>query len=86
MAKEQLLTTVDNPYNPFTEWNEWYAFDQRNGYHTPGLLAKLVVTSDALSEADQEDAIDTAMAVIVSEFGFYKLVDSPDQPSTESEV
>ena len=22
-----MLTTIDNPYNPFTEWNEWLQFD-----------------------------------------------------------
>ena len=29
-----LLTTVDNPFNPHTNFDEWYAFDLRMGYDT----------------------------------------------------
>ena len=28
------ITTVDNPYDPFEEWDEWYLFDKTKGYHT----------------------------------------------------
>ncbi len=28
------LTTVDNPYDPFTQWDEWYAYDEGKGYAT----------------------------------------------------
>ena len=26
-----MLTTSDNPYDPFTQFDEWYAFDERKG-------------------------------------------------------
>ena len=38
---EYLLTTKDNPYNPFTHWDEWFAFDLQKGYATCGLVARL---------------------------------------------
>ena len=38
---EFLLSTVDNPYNPFSHWDEWLAFDTEKGYSTCGLLARL---------------------------------------------
>jgi hypothetical protein len=71
-----MLTTVDNPYNPFTEWDEWYAFDARQGYHTPSFLARIVASSDELSEADQTLAIQLAIGEIVREnvSGIYKRV------------
>ena len=28
------LTTKNNPYNPFTQWNDWYFFDLSKGYNT----------------------------------------------------
>lgn len=62
---ESMLTTEDNPYDPFTQWLEWYAFDYRMGYHTPSLLARLTVTSHELSDEDQRLAIERAMDEIV---------------------
>lgn len=64
---EYMLTTVDNPFDPFTEWDEWYAFDTRHGYHTAGLLARIVITSDDLSDADQTLAIQLGIEEIVRE-------------------
>lgn len=64
---EYLLTTVDNPYDPWTQWDQWFAWDQSAGYHTPGLLARVVRTSDDLSEADQHLAIQEAINEIVDE-------------------
>ena len=28
------LTTVDNPYNPFDQFDSWYQFDMDKGYGT----------------------------------------------------
>jgi hypothetical protein len=77
---EYMLTTVDNPYNPFTEWDEWYAFDLRSGYHTPSFLARLVNDSDELSEADEHLAIKLAIDEAVREnvLGMYKKVSRED--------
>ena len=64
---QHMLTTVDNPYDPFTEFDEWFAFDQRVGHNTNSLLARVVITSDELSEADQNVAIEDAIDEIVRE-------------------
>jgi hypothetical protein len=64
---EFMLTTVDNPFDPWTQWDEWYAWDMHAGYHTPGLLARVTRTSDDLSEADQHQAIQDAIDEIVRE-------------------
>lgn len=61
------LTTVDNPFSPFTEWSEWFAFDERHGYHTCALLARITVTSDELSDADQDLAVQQAIDEVVRE-------------------
>ena len=82
---EHMLTTVDNPFNPFTHFDEWYAFDTANGYNTTSFLARIVVSSDELSEADQSLAIEQAIDEIVQEnvLGLYRKVAS-NESSSES--
>jgi hypothetical protein len=79
---ESMLTTTDNPYDPFTQFDEWYAFDEAAGYHSSALLARIVRSSDDLSEADQSVAIEDAIDEVVREnvLGIYKKVQPSDQP------
>lgn len=67
MAVEHMLSTIDNPYNPFTQYSEWFAYDRYCGYNTPAFLARVVKSSDSLSEPDQSDAIEQAIEEIVRE-------------------
>lgn len=60
-----LITTVDNPFNPFTQFDDWYAFDEQKGYHTSEYLARLTYTSDDLSDDLNEAAIDKAIDEII---------------------
>jgi len=71
-----MLTTVDNPFDPSTDYDEWDAFDRAHGYNTSGLLARIVVTSDQLSDEDQSQAIEQAIDEIVSEnsLGIYRKI------------
>lgn len=73
---EHALTTIDNPYDPFTDYEKWYAYDYSKGHHTPGFLARIVVSSDELSDVDQSLAIEQAIDEIVKEnvSGMYKKV------------
>lgn len=64
---EYMLTTIDNPFDPFTQYDDWFAWDFRAGYHTPGALARQVIGSDDLSDADQRDAINQAVTEMVDE-------------------
>lgn len=62
-----MLTTTDNPYDPFMQFDDWLAYDVGMGYHTCSLLARVVVTSEELSEADQDVAMELAIDSIVNE-------------------
>jgi hypothetical protein len=76
-----MLTTIDNPFDPYTQWDEWFAFDLRAGYDTPSFLARNVKVSDAMSEVDQELAIELAIDEIVHEnvLGLYRKVDKTSE-------
>ena len=69
-----MLTTIDNPFDPFTQFDEWLAFDEDNGYYTCAYLARVTITSDELSEADEELAIEDAIDEIIKYnfLGLYK--------------
>lgn len=69
-----MLTTVDNPFNPFTNWDEWYAYDEAKGYCTSGLLARITKTSNELSEKEQNEDVEEAIDEILELFpdGMYK--------------
>lgn len=75
---EYMLTTVDNPFDPFTQFESWYAWDFNAGYHTSSFLARIAKTSDELSEVDQKLAIKEAIDEIVKENvnGLYRRVSS----------
>lgn len=64
---EYMLTTVDNPFNPFTRFEEWLEFDISSGYNTSSFLARIANVSDDLSQADQALAIQSAIDEIVEE-------------------
>lgn len=65
--EDYMLSTIDNPYNPFTQFDEWYAWDEAAGYHTSAFLSRVIITSDELSEADEQLAYLLAVDEIVQE-------------------
>lgn len=71
-----MLTTVDNPYNPFTDFEKWYEFDESKGYHSCSYLARIIFTSEELSEKDQDLANEAAIDEIckINVLGIYRKV------------
>jgi hypothetical protein len=65
--RQVAITTVDNPYDPFDQFKEWYTWDMNANYHTPSLLARLVDSSYELSEADQLVALENAIDEMLQE-------------------
>jgi len=62
---DTMLTTEDNPFSPFEQWDDWLNYDETMGYNTCAYLARIVASSDELSDADEALAIDQGMQEIV---------------------
>lgn len=74
-----MLTTFDNPFNPFTEFDRWWKEDLLLGHNCCGLLANESNVSDIASEEVNDKAIIEAMERIVKrEPMIYKIVYQSD--------
>ena len=61
MEKEFMLTTYDNPYDPFTQFEDWYNYDTQNGYFTCAYLGRVSYTSPDLPDSYNSIEIENAM-------------------------
>lgn len=59
------LTTIDNPFSPKTEFDQWFTFDIQKGYNSCGLLDRVCKTSDELSDALVSDDVEEAIQWIL---------------------
>ena len=66
MENECMLTTIDNPFDPFEQFTSWFLFDVEKGYNTCGYLARIVKLSDDMSQKEQEDETERASDEIIS--------------------
>ncbi len=78
-SKDYMLTTYDNPYNPFTDFERWFKEDTILGHDTCGWLAREASPSSVLSDEVNEEEINDAMDRIVEmEPTMYKKVLASD--------
>lgn len=59
------LTTFDNPYNPFTQFQKWFLFDTEKGHNSCAYLARIARTSDEFTEEENEKEIERAIDEII---------------------
>ena len=60
------LSTIDNPFDPETQFSDWYDYDESHDYGSCSILARITKKSDELSYEDnlfeEETAIDDLIA------------------------
>lgn len=64
-----MLSTLDNPYNPFEQFDDWFRFDNDKGYNSCGRLArildKVAPYRDDMSDNEIEEATEIAIDEII---------------------
>lgn len=75
-VKRFLLTTIDNPYHPVDDFEQWLDFDERHGYYTNQRIAKLAPTSRFLTDAENQRIINGAIndMIRLDDIGLYKKI------------
>lgn len=63
--KQVMLTTVDNPFDPFDQFDSWINFDMEKGYNSCAYLARIAFTSDSLSDAENMQEVERAIDEII---------------------
>lgn len=58
---DYMLSTFDNPFNPFEDFEIWWKFDMLLGHDTCGTLAREANTSPIFSDEVNEISIDRAV-------------------------
>ena len=73
-----MLTTFDNPFDPFEDFTSWFCFDASKGYNSCGILARILDTFDIefdeLTEKEESAVIEQAIDawISVNPFNNYK--------------
>lgn len=78
--EEYLLTTIDNPFNPFDEFQSWYEFDELSGYKTCEKIASLFGKTQTKTLVEEEKVINQVIDEIISNdfLNIYKKVKKSD--------
>ena len=63
--RECMITTFDNPYDPFTQFNHWFLFDTEKGYNTCAYLDRVAKVSEEFSDEENNLAIEQAIDEII---------------------
>lgn len=66
MNRVVMITTKDNPYDPYDQFKEWYMYDALAGYQTCGYLDRIARTSDQLSDEENKEEIERAIDEIIA--------------------
>lgn len=65
MSRTVMLTTTDNPYDPFTDYDNWLSYDTEKNHNCCGLLARVAFTSDSHTDDENVAIIEAAIDDIV---------------------
>lgn len=96
MNKRTMVTTTDNPYNYFKQFNQWKEYDEKiAGYYTLSYIARIAVMSNELSEREMNSAVESAVDEICEmdlryispvtgeEVGYVKVVEGTDDDNSD---
>lgn len=58
MKRRIHITTIDNPFDPFEDFESWFSFDCEKGYYTCSRLARLANIEENMTEEEEDKEIE----------------------------
>ena len=65
MENNCMLTTFDNPFDPFEQFTSWFMFDVEKGYNSCSYLARIARLTDDMTDQEVSDEIERAIDEII---------------------
>ena len=74
------ITTFDNPFSPFSDFENWFLFDIENHYYTCNKLARLSKVDDSMTDKEETEAVERAIdrLIEIDPLDIYKKVYESD--------
>jgi len=60
-----MLSTIDNPYDPFDDFKNWFMFDVQHGYNSCAYLGRIAQTSDQFTEKENFEEVERAIDELI---------------------
>lgn len=65
MVNDCKLTTIDNPYDPFEQFDSWLMFDMEKGYNSCERLARVAQLTNDMTQKEIDEEIERAIDQII---------------------
>lgn len=65
MEQKHMLTTLDNPFDPFDDFVHWHMFDCEKHHFTSSRIARIANIDSEMTEKEVDDEMERAMDLIV---------------------
>lgn len=72
MENEFMLTTFDNPFDPFEQFTSWFLFDVEKGYNSCSYLARIAKITEDMSQVEVDAEVERAIDEII-EYDFMNI-------------
>lgn len=60
-----MLSTIDNPFNPFEDYSSWLMFDKEKGYDSAERLMRIAKLTDDMTQKEENEEIERAIDEII---------------------
>ena len=60
-----MLTTFDNPFDPFEDFTSWWMFDIEKGYNTCSYVDRIAHVTDDMTQKEVNEEIERAIDEII---------------------
>ena len=65
MANAFMLSTIDNPYDPFEQFASWLLFDKEKGYNSSERLDRIAKVTDDMTDNEINEELELAIDEII---------------------